>query len=96
MPSTIFVRYCSSPPLRLQAAIARRNWSGFAWREAGCPDGDLHHLLLEHGHTERSARRIFKCLARVGHWILALPSIQIRVNLANLNRPGAHDGDLDD
>ena len=51
------------PPLRFQAAIARRSWSASPGVKPAATIGELHHLLLEDRHAERALEHGLHCSA---------------------------------
>src|SRR5215472_13842047 len=85
----------------LQSALAlpRRHRAaqliGFAGREVRRDDRELHHLLLEDRHSQRALEHPFHRLAGIADRLDALPPTQVRMHHAALDRPWAHDGDLD-
>ena len=69
---------------------------GLPRREAAGIDGDLHGLLLEERHAERSLQNAAYFRARIVDRFLALAAAKIGVDHVALNGTGAYDGDLDD
>ena len=68
---------------------------GLRGREAGADDRDLHRLLLEQRHAERLLEHALERLGRIGHRLQAAAPAQIRMHHVALDRPRAHDRDLD-
>jgi hypothetical protein len=61
------VEACPRPPLRLQAAMARRSWSASPALKPAATIAMLHHLLLEDRHAQRAlAGRLAHPALRVG------------------------------
>ena len=77
---------------------------GFVGREFRGRDGDLHRLLLEERHAQRSFEDLFQlvggAMRRIGGGIMDLigpiAPAQIGMHHVALDRPRPHDRDLDD
>ena len=65
-------------------------------REAGAFNCDSHRLFLEQRHAQGFAKHLLKLGLRKHDRFFALAPAQIRVDHVALNRPWAHDSDLDD
>src|SRR5688572_541662 len=68
---------------------------GYPGREARGDDGELHHLLLEDGHTESPFQYFLHRLGWIGDGFQSLPAAEVGVHHAALDGPGAHDCDFD-
>ena len=73
----------------------------FTWGEAGEHFGHLHHLILEDDRAERLAQDRLERRVIVGDHELGVLSqapspLDVRVDRSTLDRPWAHDRDLDD
>jgi hypothetical protein len=68
---------------------------GFAGRKAGGQHRDLHHLLLEDRHAQRTRQRRLDLLARVDHRFQPLTSTKVWMHHAPLDRAGTHDRHFD-
>src|SRR3954467_3765810 len=71
-------RHISPELIRFTSAIARSD------------NGDLHHLLLKQGNSQRSLENFSKQRLAIGS-LFAIASPQIRVNHASLDGAGAYD-----
>ena len=69
---------------------------GLAGGKASGQHGDLHDLLLKHWHPQRAPQRLLQLRTGVAHRLFALAPVQIRMHHAALNRPGSHNGHLND
>ena len=67
---------------------------GLVGAEIGRQHGDLHHLLLEDGHAQRTRQRRRQGGGKVDR-LQPLATAQVGVDHAALDWPGANDGDLD-
>ena len=67
---------------------------GFARREVGGQDGQLHHLLLKDRHAQRALQRLAHFVAGVVHRLFAAAAAQVGVHHAALDGAGADDGDF--
>ena len=83
------------PALALPGRHGAAQLVGFARRETGGDNGDLHRLFLKNRHTQRALQHPADRLRWVAHRLAALAPTQIRVHHVALNRPRANDGDFD-
>ena len=68
---------------------------GFARREAGPDNRNLHGLFLEKGNTKRFREHGLQCLRGIFNGLGAGTPTQIGMHHVALNRPRADDRDLD-
>ena len=54
----------------------------------------LHDLFLKNRHAQRAFKHAAHRFVRIGHWLAALPPLQIRMHHAALNRPRPYDRHL--
>ena len=96
MPSTSRCSNFSSPPLRRHAAIERRSWSASPGVKPAATIASCITCSWKIGTPSVRASTLFTAVARIGDRLQALPPAQVRMHHAALDRPGAHDRDLDD
>ena len=65
---------------------------GFTRGEISRQHGQLHHLLLEDGHTQGAAQRLLHLGAGVVHRLFTGTAAQVWVHHVALDGPGPHDG----
>ena len=68
---------------------------GLAGREARRNDRQLHDLLLENRHAERTLEHLLHGLTRIGHGLLAIAAPQVRMHHLALDRSRPHDRHFD-
>ncbi|KWV86540.1 hypothetical protein PFLmoz3_03973 [Pseudomonas fluorescens] len=87
--------------MRLQAAVAfpgghgAAQLVGLARAVVGGDHRDLHHLFLEQRDAQGALQHGLQLRRRIGGGLFIVPPPQVRMHHAALDRPGAHNGDLD-